>query len=332
MGPVRDWNNIPSIDNIVLVSRTLDAQEVHRLMVFRTIVDAGSLTAAARRLGLSKGVVSTHLSTLETTLGVRLLNRTTRSLALTQVGSEVFEATQRLERAAQDVAEVVAEETETVRGILRVASSVDVAEAVLRPVARRLREQYPELRLELHVEDRPIDLVSEGIDVALRVGIPEDSSHVMTVLGADEEIILGAPEMAERWGVDTSPADLADADWITHVVIETHPYTYVHARSGRTLSFRPTRSPLSVSITPIMRGLALDGLGICTMPRSFAKQELEAGSLVRLAQAWRRRTVRIYALRPARAPSRRVAAFLETTRGLLEGRAVEAPKVAGASA
>ncbi|MEL6188134.1 MAG: LysR family transcriptional regulator, partial [Myxococcota bacterium] len=287
------------------------------LTVFRAIVEAGTLTAAARRLGLSKGVVSTHLSSLEASLGVQLLNRTTRSLALTQVGSEVFEATLRLERAAQEVAEVVTAETETVRGLLRVASPVGITDAMLRPVIGELHDQYPDLRIELHLEDRPVDLISEGIDVALRVGVPEDSTHVMTVLGADQEIVLGAPVLAARWGVDTTPAELAEADWITHVVVEATSHPYVH-ESGRSLNFRPNRPQLAVSNTTIMRSLAVDGLGVCTMPRSFALGELQAGRLVRLARRWRRRSLRIYALRPSRASSRRVAVFLDAIRKRVE--------------
>ena len=318
-------NNAGNRDHNVHLSQTIDPQQLHQLLVFVAIVEAGSLTAAARRLRTSKGSVSTHLSTLERNLGVRLLHRTTRRIALTQVGAEVLEAARRIRTSAADVAELAAAETTTVRGVLRIASAVDLGTVVLRPVIRSLRLRHPELSIDVRIEDRPIDLAAEGIDVALRVGVPEDSSYVIQVLDHDREIIVAAPGLAETLGAIRSPSDLVDAPWIRHNVVDADEIPYLEEGTDKVERLTGISAAVTVSSSQLMRQLACDGVGVCAVPSIFVRNELRAGRLVRVAAGWRRRMTQVFALRPFRSAARRVGVFLEATRATLAALSEHAP-------
>lgn len=296
------------------MDRTVGAQRLHQLMVFSAIVRAGSMTAAAKELGVSKSVVSGHLRKLEEELGVRLLERTTRRMSLTQVGERVLEAAKRMAEAAEDAAEAAASERSEIRGELRVAFTMALWPGLIRPVLQRLRNGHPGLRVLCFGQDARVDLVEERLDIAVRVGVPLDSSNVITRLARDREIVVAAPELAAAWR-DCVPADLARADFVGHRHVQR---STLSMRNGERSATVQVQTPVVVVDTAqMLLDAAKDGLGLCIGPSHMLHADLESGALVRVLNGWSMRELEVYALMPSRRNNRRSAVFLETLREVL---------------
>lgn len=293
------------------MNNTITAQRFHQLIVFVAIVDSGSLTAAASAVSLSKGVVSSHLKALEASLGVRLLERTTRRLAVTQVGRDVYDAAVRMLDAGRDVTAAVEEETSTVTGSLRVSGPVDLGPTLLVPTVARVRAAHPDLQIVLDTNDMALDLVRERIDVAIRVSMLEDSSHVMRTLGHDLEILVASPELASRLSEVTRPDELRDVPRITHAEIADRRQRFTNTDTGEVCDVRWPEPALQATTTDVVRHLAMRGLGFTVLPGFALVDDLTAGRLVRIVPSWRWRRPVIHALMPSRRHGRRRTVFLE---------------------
>lgn len=296
------------------MNRTIPSQRLHQLLVFEAIVRHGSMTAAARSLGVSKSVVSGHLRKLETELGVRLLERTTRSMSLTQVGEEVLAAAQRMSAAASAAAAAAESERQEIRGELRVAFTLALWPGLIRPVLQRLRAAHPGLHVVCFGNDARVDLVEERLDVAVRIGVPSDSSNVMIRLARDQEILAAAPALAAQW-VDKLPADLAQAELVGHRYV---PRRVLEMRCGEQRATVPIQPPVVVVDTAqMLLEVAKDGLGLCIAPAHMLRADLQSGALVRVLDGWSMRELELYALTPSRRYNRRSAVFLELLKELL---------------
>lgn len=292
--------------------RTIGAQRLHHLLVFATIVREGSMTAAARSLGVSRSVVSGHLRNLEADLGVRLLERTTRRMALTQVGEEVHEAALRMALAAAEAGEAAEAERHEVRGELRIAFTLSLWPSLIRPALQRLRHAHPGLRIACTSGDERVDLVEERLDVAVRLGVPGISGNVRRLLAVDREIVVAAPDTP--WRAD-DPADLAGARWIAHRHVQRA--TTEFQRGGERRAVRLGPPVASVDAARMLLDLVRDGAGLGIMPAHLVRADLAAGRLVRVLDGWHLRAVELYALMPSRRYNRRTAVFLEALDAVL---------------
>ncbi len=176
---------------------------------FVRIVEAGSLTGAAARLGTSLASVVRSLAALESVLGVRLLNRTTRRIALTDEGREYYERCRRLLAEIEDVEAALCDRRATPVGRLALTAPVMFGRLHVAPVAIDFMQRYPGVRVELALLDRIVDLIDEGIDLAVRIGPLPDSSFVAMPLGSTRRVVCASPEFLARHGVPVRPADLA---------------------------------------------------------------------------------------------------------------------------
>jgi DNA-binding transcriptional LysR family regulator len=165
------------------------------LATFATIVSAGSISAAAVRLGCGKSVVSRQLARLEADLGTRLIQRTTRTLTLTEVGKAVLAQAQHIEQALRNVADISGQAQQTVRGPLRIACPRPLGQRHLVPMITEFTQLHPLVEITLLVEDRLTDLVAEQIDVAIRVAHLDDSSLVATQLADNPRVLVAAPPL-----------------------------------------------------------------------------------------------------------------------------------------
>jgi DNA-binding transcriptional LysR family regulator len=183
--------------------RVLD--DLNELKTFRAILAEGSLSGAARRLGVTLAVVSRRLSTLESRIGARLIHRTTRSLSPTEEGArlltDVVRALEALESAEGRLGGGRAEPA----GTLRVSAPIAFGRRCVAPVLGRLTQRYPRLAVALELDDRLVDLVGEGLDVAIRIGAPADSSAVMGKLADNRRILVAAPAYLDRVGRPATP-------------------------------------------------------------------------------------------------------------------------------
>ena len=255
------------------------------MQVFAAVVEADSFTLAADRLKLSKAAVSRHVSQLESRLGVRLLNRTTRRLSLTEAGRVFYEGCQRLLQEARAAEAAVTALAINPGGLLRLAAPMTFG---VQHLARELADfigACPEMKLELVLSDRSVDLVEEGFDAALRIGTLADSALVARRLAPLRRLVCAAPAYLKRRGLPTRPEALAAHDCLI----------YSYQGTGRVWHFRHAQGQEKrVTITgrveanngEALLAFAVAGQGIAFTPTFAVAPALRDGSLVPLLPDW----------------------------------------------
>src|SRR5688572_28999725 len=186
-----------------------------QMAVFAKVVGAGSLSAAARELGLSPALVSRKLAALEARLGVRLINRTTRSLHLTDEGASYYEACSRVLAEVDEADAAVAAGRVEPQGVLRVALPASFGHVHVAPRIPEFAAQYPKVRLALSLSDRSVNVIEEGFDLAVRIAELEDSSLAARRLAPNRRVVVASPEYLHRHGAPRSPAELAQHNCVT---------------------------------------------------------------------------------------------------------------------
>jgi len=277
------------------------------LAIFEAVVRLGSFTAAASELQLAKSTVSTRVSRLEESLGVRLLQRSTRSVRPTEEGARFRVHCARVvaeARAAVDSLHGVADEPV---GTLRVTCPRLFAYAFLQPVVAEYLRRHPRADVQLHLAERPADLIADGFDLALRIGVPEDSSLVVRRLGAAPMVFVASPAyLAGR----TPTVDTLDA----HDVIGVSrggPVAWPVA-DGDEIRVVPLRPRLQVNSLVVARDAALGGLGVAFLPRFQVRDDLASGGLVEVLAGSAPAPMPVCALYPSRRLlSPRVRVFLD---------------------
>jgi DNA-binding transcriptional LysR family regulator len=252
------------------------------LAFFVAVVDAGGFSAAARALGARKAQVSRRVAELEQSLGSRLLERTTRAVRLTDVGSAVYERAARAVALAEEARQLTIEERAEPSGRLRVSATELLAELVLKPVVFTFLRKYPRVSVELDVTSRPVDLVREGFDLALRVGGPTHSSLVGRVLGRGRAVYVAAPGLLRATGRLQSPKDVEGVD---AVLIAGGPPEWPFERGRSRLSVRP-RVRFSAASYALAREAVLAGLGLARLPNYYVAPDLRSGRLEQVLEGW----------------------------------------------
>ena len=280
------------------------------MAVFARIVEAGSFTAAARALGLSKPAVSKQLARLEGRLGARLLNRTTRRLSLTEAGQLFHQRCVRLLADAAAAEQAVAELAEAPRGTLRVGAPMSFGQLHLAPAIVAFLARYPELRVDLSLDDRVVDLVGEGHDLAIRIAELPPSRLVGRRLAINRRVVCAAPAYLRAHGVPRQPRELAQHQCLN----------YSYLASGDDWRFRGPAGAESVRVAArftanngdVLRQAAVDGMGIILSPSFLVGDDLRAGRLVALLDGWQAADTGIWALYPqARQLPRKVRALVD---------------------
>lgn len=251
------------------------------IAVFVQVVDAGSFTAAAEQLNVSKAVVSKYVTRLEQRLGARLLQRTTRRLTLTEAGEVLYAksagALAELADAEQDVARL----TGAPRGRLRVTAPTYFGSTILAPLLKDFVGEYPEIQLELDLDDRITDLVKDRFDVAVRITPQVDPGLVARPLAQSPLVLVGSPAYFKRWGLPKAPAELKDHMCLGYSLARMPNEWRFRAPKGRWISARIV-CPIYCNNDFVLKQAAMDGVGLAFFPRFFVARELEDG---RLAQA-----------------------------------------------
>lgn len=255
------------------------------LRIFAQVVDAKGFSAAARGLGISKAQVSKQVARLERDLGVKLLHRTTRRLSLTEAGSVFYDGCQRAiaEIAAAEAA--VASLTDEPRGRLRVSAPLSFGLRHLAPALESFMTRYPDVRVELSLNDRRVDLVEEGFDIGLRIGIPEDSSLIARRLASITRILAASPAYLDREGRPRSPADLKGHRHLLYSNI-AHPDVIRLAGPGGVHRQVKVSGGLSANNGDFLLSSAGAGLGITFVPSFILGNALRDGTLERVLPGW----------------------------------------------
>lgn len=261
--------------------------DLNDMLYFVEVVERGGFAAAGRALGIPKSRLSRRVAELEEHLGVRLLQRTTRKLSLTQVGETYLRHCQAMRDAALAASDAVAEVQTEPRGTIRVTCPVTLAQTVLGELMPRFLECCPLVHVEMQVTNRPVNVVEEGVDVALRVrsSLEDSGSMVVKRLDSSRQILVASPDLLERQGTPRTLDDLQLLDSMSMSAVDGHSSLLLVGPEGREhrLQLQP-RYVVDDLLT--LKFAALAGSGMCWLPDYMCKDELAQGRLSHLLPDW----------------------------------------------
>jgi DNA-binding transcriptional LysR family regulator len=258
--------------------------DLNALVVFARVVDANGFSAAARQLSMPVSTVSRKVADLETQLGVRLIERSTRSLRLTEIGSDVLVQARRMVELAETIDNEVSNQRSEVRGQLRISAPPSISDSILVPILSAFQAAYPDVRVNVLITDRVVEHISEGIDVAFRVGRLHDSALVARTLLRYRHQLVASPEYVKRSGQPDCPRELAKhrlygfSFWTNE-----HQWTFQRNGEQETIQFVPHL------VMNDYAGLAcalLEGRGIGDLPPVVAPHLIASGALIEVMPEW----------------------------------------------
>jgi DNA-binding transcriptional LysR family regulator len=261
--------------------------DLNSLMIFAKVVEVNGFSEAARRLKMPVSTVSRRIVELEEQLGVRLLERSTRSLRLTDVGSEVLEHAQHSAELSEAVDSIVSNHLSNVSGVLRLSAPPSISDSLLSPLAGAFQASYPNVRVQIFVSERFVDHIAEGIDLAFRVGELKDSSLVPRRLLTYRHQLVASPSYLEKCKPPKTPQDLLKHPLFSFLrrgnPENSWRFGHVNGKDTETLSFQPH---LSMNDYAGLATALLAGAGIGDLPPIVQPQLMRDGRLVEVMPKW----------------------------------------------
>jgi len=253
------------------------------LQTFVAVVRARNFSTAAESLGVTPSAVSKQISGLEERLGVRLLNRTTRSVSPTEAGQMFYQHCENILDSITEAEKLVTDFDDTPKGRLRITAMSNFGRRELARVFNDFSNQYPDVSFDLHISDRPLDIVKEGYDFALRIGSLEDSRLIAKPVAEQRIVICAAPEYLEKWG---TPETLEDMLKHRILVVANAEYARLNwlrqFEKENNFSLANIERKLTVNDIDLIYEACLAGMGITALPTYIAEKHLKNGQLVRL--------------------------------------------------
>lgn len=287
MGLAREFERLISIfEKISRLGGPSPVPDLNALIIFATVVESNSFSQASRRLNIPVSTVSRRVAELEQQLGVQLLKRSTRKLRLTEIGAEIFEHARHGVELNDAVNDIVGDHLAVVTGTLRISSPPSVSDSLLAPLIAALQDAHPQVRVQVFITERFVDLMTEGIDVAFIVGPIQDSALVPRAILAYRHQILASPRYIDKHGAPRAPEELlghrllAFSFWRPE---NTWSFVSANGAETRSISFRPYMSMNDYAgIVPRL----LDGAGIGEIPPLVRPELVREGHLVELMPDW----------------------------------------------
>ena len=268
------------------------------MLTFVRVVEAGSLTAAADRLTIAKSAVSRRLAELESRLGVQLLARTTRRLNLTESGRHYYERCQRILAELDETEQLVTSEHSGLRGTIRIAAPLSFGLLHLSPALNEFLALHPELSLDLDLNDRTVNMMAEGVDLAIRIGRLNDSTLVARRLAPIRTLVCASPAYLEKHGTPEHPAQLSGHQGLSYSNIPEGQFWQFQQPDGSWLTVHP-QIRMRANNGDILLQAAIDGLGIAISPSFIAFKAVAQGLLQPLLHDFPRHEEAAYAIYPA---------------------------------
>ncbi len=265
------------------------------LRVLVEVIDRGSFSAAALRLGLSKQVVSRRMMGLEERLGTRLLVRTTRRMSPTAMGQQLLERGRRILADVDEAEQVARCGAAAPRGLLRVSAPVTFGTMHLSTIVPGFLVAHPAVELEIDLNDRAVDLVGEGYDMAIRVGPLADSTLIARKLGAMRMVACCSPDYARRKGMPDVPADLKVHECLVYGHANPQDWRF---QIGKHVETIPVTGRMRANNGEMLCEAAVAGLGIVLLPSFIVGEALRAGTLVRMLDGFMQPMTGVYAMSP----------------------------------
>jgi DNA-binding transcriptional LysR family regulator len=271
--------------------------DLEAMAIFATVVETRGITAAAVALSLSAPTVSKALTRLEQRIGAPLFHRTSRRLTLTDAGRDLAARASRMLAEAEAAEAALMEQAANPRGLVRLTAPMSFGMRAVGPLLPDFLTRYPDVTIDLHLTDATVDLVAEGFDIALRIGILPDSSLRARRLRAIPRSIVATPAYLDRRGRPAHPNDLQTHHCFGYAYLQTRDaWTFVHD-NGEQVIVRPS-GPLRVNNADAMMPALLAGLGIAIMPDFMVQDALAAGLLEPVLSEWRRPDGHLYLVTP----------------------------------
>jgi DNA-binding transcriptional LysR family regulator len=268
-------------------------QHVAQMILFSKVVEAGSFSAAAKALGQTRAAVSKQIAGLEARIGAQLLNRTTRRMHLTEVGNEFYTRCARIAREAEEAERAVASMQGAARGLLRISTPVTFGRRYIAPLVGQFLDRYPEITIDLRLDDELPNIMREGFDVAIRIAALADSTLVARRLVPSHHIVCASPEYFAQRGQPKTPEDLRSHNCLLYSNLQT-------PRLWR-FSDRETvrvHGNFSVNHGESLRQAALDGLGVAYMPTFLVGPDISEGRLAAVLEDRVESNQKVYAVYP----------------------------------
>ncbi len=284
--------------------------DLAELRSFVAVVNAGSFNRAAQQLQTSTAAVSRRVAALERSLGVRLLNRTTRRFDLTESGNQFFQDVTAILQALEEAEERIDCASEAISGTLRVAAPLSFGTQCLAPVLPEFLARHDALRLQIQLEDQYTDLIADQVDLAIRIGTLPDSSYVATHIAQVERVLCASPDYLERAGIPRTPRELKGHNCLR----------YNNLSLREEWSFSEDDEPYSVSVAgtlcanngELLREAAIQGVGIAALPEFIVRDDLASGTLTAILLQHTAAPMGLFVLRPSRSfTPARVRLFIE---------------------
>ncbi|MDG4895863.1 MAG: LysR family transcriptional regulator [Mesorhizobium sp.] len=250
-----------------------------RMRAFIDVVEAEGFSAAARKIGRSKALLSKYVRELEDELGALLLNRTTRQFSLTEAGHTYYQRASEIVREVDSLAEAVRQSSGDVRGRIKLSAARTFADAPIGQSLVDFAKQHPDIVLDIHLDDRFVDLVEEGFDLAVRISRLENSSLIARRLAPFSVRLCASPELIAKHGAPTRPQDLANLPCI----VDTNGRSLANWRfkgEGEESISVAVSGPIEVNSPIVARAAALSGLGFAMLPDFIAAPDVASGKLV----------------------------------------------------
>lgn len=290
-------------------------QDLNDMLFFAEVVDRGSFAEAGRVLNVPKSKLSRRVAGLEGRLGVRLLQRTTRKLSLTQAGEIYHRHCVAMREQAEAADEAVAMVQTEPRGTVRVSCPVTLAQTTIGPLVPRFLAAHPQVRIEMLVTNRVIDLVQEGVDVALRVrsSLDDSGSLVAKNLGETKGVLVASPQLLQRFGAPEDVESLRHLPTVAMSSADGRASWHLHGPRGAEFDLQH-RPVYTADDLMTLKYAVLQGTGMCVLPDYLCSDEVRRGELVSVLPGWEPRVamvLAVYASRRGMVPAvRRLLDFL----------------------
>lgn len=272
--------------------------ELKRIGVFTRVVETKSFSEAARQLGVAKSAVSKQIAQLEKEVGVRLLNRTTRSLSLTEAGEIYYRHSADIVSRTKIALSELREYQNQPMGTLRISCPVGFGTQHLVPVIKQVRALYPLLKIDLLLEDRVINMVEDGVDLAIRIGWLQESNLVAKKICETPVIVFASPEYLAQKGTPKVPQDLQQHDWVS-LSLFSSPLTWQFEHRGQKQSVQMHSQLKSNSVAAVL-ALVKSGQGISALSKFVMQDDIDSGLLQPVLTDYQLAPTGVYAVYPHR--------------------------------
>jgi DNA-binding transcriptional LysR family regulator len=275
--------------------------------LFVEVARAGGFRAAAERLRMPNSTLSRRIAGLERDFGLRLFNRTTRRVELTEAGRLYFERSRRIIDEARLAHEELSDAVQRPTGLVRASVPVDFTVIYLSEILADFLRLYPGISLALDVTPRQSDLVTDPVDLTIRIGEPKDQNLIARKLGASDMALYAAPTLVAAFGAPRMPQDLLDVPCLR---IAGRPWLLLNRRTGDEATV-PVTGRFTANNVGLLRRLALQGIGVAALPLDLVADDVEAGRLRPVLSDWRPPAIPVYALTETRLVPARVRVFID---------------------